>query len=58
MQIPTVTAADDGPAAAGLLMEPLFPAVEKADALANAYLTRLLRHGLPLLSAHAVWMIE
>lgn len=52
--IPTVTAAADGPVAAGLLMEPLFPGVEKADAPTTAYLTRLLRHGLPLLSVHDV----
>ncbi|MEV8636659.1 hypothetical protein AB0395_33945 [Streptosporangium sp. NPDC051023] len=52
--IPTVTAAAGGPAAAGLLMEPLFPDVEKADAPANAYLTRFLRHGLPLLGVHDV----
>ncbi|WP_433237265.1 hypothetical protein ACQPYK_28545 [Streptosporangium sp. CA-135522] len=51
--VPTVTA-DDGPVTAGLLMEPLFPGVEKADAPAHAYLTRFLRHGLPLLSVHDV----
>ncbi|MBB4914845.1 hypothetical protein ACFY19_03415 [Streptosporangium saharense] len=52
--IPTVSADDEGPVAAGLLMEPMFPDVEKAEAPANAYLAAFLRHGLPLLSLHDI----